>query len=125
MRLADHVDKDKVIHFYLHAALWAEGSDEVTEPVATEQAKEYASEAFEEFASVVDSEGDLTTQLLAIEPSTTIEEFVGYNLYFTTAGHGVGFWSEGYGELGIKLSDICRSMHTPYVFFDDGFMFIE
>lgn len=36
-------------------------------------------------------------------------EQIGHDYVLTTGGHGVGFWDRGLGELGDKLSDVCRA----------------
>ena len=37
----------------------------------------------------------------------TIEQ-AGHDFYFTSAGHGVGYWDRGLGDIGRALSDACQ-----------------
>lgn len=51
-------------------------------------------------------------------------EQAGMDFYFTSAGHGVGYWDRGLGELGDTLSNACRRREYN-VFPLDGYLRIE
>lgn len=45
---------------------------------------------------------------------------IGHDYYFTTAGHGVGFWDRGAGDVGDALSDACVRREWCVYSLDDG-----
>jgi hypothetical protein len=44
-------------------------------------------------------------------------ERLGADFYFTRAGHGVGYWSSGLGEIGDRLSEACRCSRREFICF--------
>jgi hypothetical protein len=42
------------------------------------------------------------------------EEQLGYDLWLTRNRHGAGFWDRGLGEIGDKLTEICRVEFNEY-----------
>lgn len=44
----------------------------------------------------------------------------GHDLWLTRAGHGCGFWDRGYGEVGDKLTEVCKAMGEQYIDVIDG-----
>lgn len=52
-------------------------------------------------------------------------EYAGHDFWMTRAGHGVGFWDRGLGELGDRLTGICEQFKNvdPYLG-DDGKVYL-
>lgn len=50
----------------------------------------------------------------------------GYDFWLTRAGHGVGFWARGLGDLGDRLTKACESAgnREPYLG-DNGLVYIS
>lgn len=46
---------------------------------------------------------------------------IGADIYFTCAGHGVGFWDRGLGQLGKVLTEMCHHNRIEvYAWIDDN-----
>lgn len=62
-------------------------------------------------------------------PNTTPWEMAGHDFWLTRAGHGVGFWDRGLGELGDRLTALCGHGTQfpnldPYLG-DDGLVYLS
>ena len=56
----------------------------------------------------------------------TAEECAGHDFWLTRAGHGVGFWDRGLGELGERLSKASRSFGECWLYVgDNGNLYTE
>ena len=62
-----------------------------------------------------ENEKDCTLFAQQYQPSQghDVWECLGHDLWLTSAGHGVGFWDRGLGELGERLTAAC-SYVRPY-----------
>ena len=49
----------------------------------------------------------------------------GHDLWLTTNGHGVGFWDRGLGDLGDKLTELCKQFPEVYMYAENGFYYLE
>lgn len=58
---------------------------------------------------------DLSAEGLAYTP-----ERAGHDFWFTSEGHGVGFWDRGLGEVGDALSKACDRRESYVYIGDDG-----
>lgn len=48
-------------------------------------------------------------------------ETAGHDFWLTSNGHGVGYWDRGLGDVGAKLTEMCKAEHPPEVYLgDDG-----
>lgn len=47
-------------------------------------------------------------------------ERAGHDLYFTSAGHGVGYWDRGLGDIGRALSDACPGYREFCAYVNDA-----
>lgn len=51
---------------------------------------------------------------------------LGHDLWLTRNGHGAGFWDRGLGELGDKLTEICKGLGGKYTYIgDDGLLYLS
>lgn len=70
---------------------------------------------------------DLNAYTAAIPCSNCTEsEHAGHDFWLTRAGHGVGFWARGLGDLGDRLTEACTvaGNREPYLG-DDGLVYIS
>lgn len=44
----------------------------------------------------------------------------GHNFWLNRCGHGAGFWDEGLGDVGERLSKACRPYGDVYLYTHDG-----
>ena len=102
-----------IAEHFLIACLWAD-SPEGTKPRPSKAAKMHAQLMAAQF---VNDAGQLLEQLREFpeywahpDCAGKIEAAIGHDLYLTIAGHGVGFWDRGLGDLGDKLSEVCRKL---------------
>lgn len=86
-----------IIHHYLHAALWTEEleSYDLKQIHATS-----VTQALADCNSFVEKADSLLDELT--------EEQIGHDFWLTRCGHGSGFWDRGLGEVGDKLTAICK-----------------
>jgi hypothetical protein len=108
---------DRVLDGYVECAEWAdtphdeEGNEEETCGLHTDAIAEMRAdvEAFLAEAETLDGFDQLTA------------EQVGHDFWLTRNGHGAGFWDRGLGELGDKLTAMCRPYGTSDLYVgDDG-----
>lgn len=77
-----------------------------------------------------DEHAALLAQAYELEASGTAytDERAGADLWFTSQGHGVGFWDRGLGDVGDELSKQCgydTSFPEQYVEADDSVIYIR
>jgi len=121
-------DIEIMARHYIIAALWAD-APEGTNPRVTREAMQVARETCTKFVTLA---GDLLAQLpesYFAHPDCGghVEAAIGHDLYFTSAGHGVGFWDRDLGELGDKLSEFCgwrKPISEPEAYFYRGWMYL-
>lgn len=117
------VELDAFTRQYLNTALWF-SSDTGDEPlhrnyevgdiaVATLQEAKRECEDFQE------AQRELLEQ--AYQTPGYDEESAGHDFWLTRNGHGTGFWDRGLGEVGDKLSEVCKPYGSVDLYVgDDG-----
>ena len=108
----------EILKGYLTAALWTnEELDEYTINQISESSIISAKEDIKNFLDKLE-EGGLLLNLNA--------ESIGHNFWLTRNGHGAGFWDKNLGELGDKVSEICKEFGEKYTYVgDDKKIYIE
>lgn len=67
---------------------------------------------------------EMAGYILNDESFSMDSDHVGYNLALTCNWQGTGFWDRGLGEVGDKLSRICRSLGSFHLYVgDDGLIY--
>lgn len=106
-------DKRKILLHYLICALWTEELDRKDIKDIAKQSVEQATKDIDAFMLKAEGlVGDMT------------EEMIGHDFWLTRNGHGAGFWDRGLGDVGIKLTEICKEFNQLNVF-DGGKVLIE
>lgn len=116
---------EKVLEHYLACALWAE-TDENGEPLddnynsddVSAKAMAASLEFIREFVCEVGAR-DIRKYL---EVQTLAQ--LGHDLWLTRNGHGAGFWDRGLGELGERLTAVCRYRDAYIYVGDDGLLYV-
>ena len=124
---ASNFDRNAVLGNAKIAALWSTSADEDADyenldAVFTEE--DITGEAEEKLVALIDLFFEKAGDLLDEYPSEA--EQLGHDIIMTTNGHGVGFWDRGLGELGTKLTEVCKQLpeYNLYVG-DDGKLYAE
>ena len=103
-----------ILKHYLICALWTEELDsrEIGEihPTNLEQAKKDVDSFVKKAGSLLDNMD---------------EEQIGHDFWLTRNGHGAGFWDRGLGEVGDKLTKICKEFKGIDVTTDEMTIYIE
>jgi hypothetical protein len=95
----------EIVKHYLHAALWTEELDSFDlEDIHANS----VAQATEDCKSFVEKAGSLLNEIN--------EEQIGHDFWLTRNGHGAGFWDRGLGEVGDKLTEICKEFKGKDVF---------
>ena len=124
------------IRGYITAALWSSVDDETPlddaekygeDKLAAETVQKMESDC-EKFINL--NQDDLREyaeqRAIPIGAEYTAEECAGHDFWLTRAGHGVGFWDRGLGELGERLSKASRSFGECWLYVsDDGKIYTE
>jgi hypothetical protein len=99
-------DINLIIHHYLHCALWTEelNSSFQLEDIHAQS----VTNALADCNKFLEKAGNLLDELT--------EEQIGHDFWLTRNGHGAGFWDRGLGEVGKKLTDICKEFKGLNVF---------
>lgn len=92
---------DHILPHYLHAAVWSSNDPDTEEPLDDK----YHADDFTK-ASVEKARGEIKrfiniVGVMQIDKAIKIEEYgrnIGYDLWFTQVGHGVGFWDGDWPE---------------------------
>jgi len=95
-------DKEKILHHYLHTALWTEELDSEFD------IEDFAPSAIASAKNDINVFVEKAGKLLDLLP----EYDIGQDIWMTRQGHGVGFWDRGLGEVGVKLTEICKEFKT-------------
>lgn len=110
---------ENILSSYVEAALWTSSDDNDETLDSTYYWEDFAPETQgamrEDVQRFIDQAGTL---LIEAELS---ESQIGHDFWLTRNGHGAGFWDRNLGEIGDKLSDICRNLGEAYLYIgDDG-----
>jgi hypothetical protein len=110
-------DINQIIHHYLHCALWTEELDSFQ--LEDIHAKS-VTQALADCNKFVEKAGSLLDNLT--------EEQIGHDFWLSRNGHGAGYWDRGLGEVGDKLTAICKEFKGMDVFapeFEGDKIYIE
>ncbi len=108
------MNKQTILTHYLFAALWTAELDSRDIDEIALASKE---NAIKDIDSFVEKAGTLLDGMN--------EEQVGHDFWLTRNGHGAGFWDRGLGEVGKKLTEICKEFKELNVFGDEPEIIIE
>ena len=121
----------------IQCAIFAD-KPEGTNPRVTKQAKQAAESIAAQFVGIIGD--DLLSDAVEAyadgycEVDKDAPECIGYDVWYTMRGHGVGFWDrdflkvDKYGEaitLGQQLTDACRKLKHVEPTFYRGWMYLE
>lgn len=101
---------------YLEAALWASMDDEGTPLDDQYSADDFSQEAIDQ--AVKDSNEFIRDNLKDLEAVGDPERH-GHNFWLTRNHHGSGFWDEGYGDIGKRLTDAAHAYGELHVYAGD------
>lgn len=126
------IDIDTMAKHYLIAAEWAD-KPENTNPKVTNQAKKSAYAICAKFAELITpfwADFESCSEYGAHPDAGSIEAAIGHDLYLTSAGHGVGFWSrdELSDELKEKIEPLVgwgKPIGEPELYFMRGWMYLD
>lgn len=109
---------------YIECALWSDTGDDGEPLDATYSACDLAPETCETMratcASFLHAAWDADLDLSPIEP-----EQIGHDFWLTRNGHGTGFWDRDLGELGDRLTELCRPYGESHLYVgDDGSLYV-
>lgn len=99
-------DKAKILHHYLHAALWTEELD--SEFDIKDFGPSTISAATKDVELFIEKAGKL---LDLIDDAQ-----IGHDFWLTRNHHGAGFWDRDLGEVGKKLTEIAQEFKEVNVF---------
>ena len=115
---------DEMTKGYLECALWSSCSDD-GRPLDDDHgiddiADEDIEQAEKDCASFMERCRD-DLEDLGLDDSQ-----IGHDFWLTRNGHGAGFWCRGLGDVGEKLTEVCKEYgeKNPYVG-DDGLIYIS
>lgn len=104
------IDFNKIVHAYLHAALWTSELD--SEYDIHEINDDSISKAVSDCKKFIEVSGDL---LNGLEDSQ-----IGHDFWLSRNGHGAGFFDRGLGDIGDKLQEFASSFGTSDVLEPEG-----
>lgn len=108
---------------YLECAAWCSVMDQEGEEMDvsgldfSDSAKAQAAAVVRDFLTdalpLVERERDEITSRLGyfLMPSS-----LGHDFWLTRNGHGAGFWDRGLGQLGTRLTELCKPYGESYVY---------
>ena len=112
---------------YLATALWSSTGDDERPLDATYSVYDFAPEAIEEAATIIER-----FRFLAGNVYQLAQEYTGYDdghfmhdLWLTQQGHGAGFWDGDYGPYGDALSRAAERLYLTPVAGGDGNLYLE
>lgn len=109
------IDLDKMVHAYLHAALWTSELDSNYD--IPEIDDDSISKAVSDCKRFIEMAGDLLNGLDAGN--------VGHDFWLSRNGFGSGFYDRNLGEIGEKLYSLSKTFNEKNVFEEDGKIFLE
>ncbi len=124
---------DKIVKGYIDAMLWSSGGE--THPQPGEESDNL--EGFETSSQLKgeawhiclnfydDNEQDCLLFVERYRSDWDLWECLGHDLWLTSAGHGVGFWDRGLGELGDRLTKACGQYKKDAYLGDDCFVYLS
>jgi len=111
---------DEFVIAYATSALWS-SSDADGEPLDKDHGvDDIAPEAMAIMVADCKAFRELAGDLLV----GLDESQCGHDFWLTRNGHGCGFWDRGLGELGDKLTKICKEFGEAYPYADEGKIYL-
>lgn len=103
---------DEFLSAYVAALLWSSPDEkgDFLDAAGNELSPEAQAACVADCRRFVSVAGDDMTHYLHLikpVPTYTASDCAGHDFWLTRAGHGVGFWDRGLGELGDRLSALC------------------
>jgi len=112
---------NEIVAGYITACLWSsvDQDDEGNETFYDEfdpssQLKGEANYLCALFYDANEADCNLFAEQYQPSQDHNVWECLGHDLWLTSAGHGVGFWDRGLGELGERLTEACQQ--KPYAY---------
>lgn len=109
------IDLNKMVHSYLHAALWTSELDSNYD--IEEIDHDSISKAVADCKKFIEMGGPLLDGLNASD--------VGHDFWLSRNGFGSGFYDRNLGEIGDKLHMLAKNFKEKNVFEEDGKIFLE
>jgi hypothetical protein len=116
----------KFFDAYIEAALWS-STDEEGRPLDDNYGpddidQESVDKAILEVNAFI---RDAKTDLVDAMDSGVSEARLGHDFWLTREGHGTGFWDEGLGELGDRLSEATEPYGSGNIYVHDGKVYFQ
>lgn len=117
---------NEVSKHYLAAAAWAECHEEG----GVEFTEKTQRIAFMHCASFIEEAGPMFDELMKRrdygwhDGVQNSEAQFGHDYWLTRNGHGAGFWDRGLGEVGDKLSELCKHKEAQF-YIENGWLHLE
>lgn len=112
---------------YLECALWSstdQSNEQGGDPLDQNyDASDFDPVALAELLKDCESFREQASALLA--ESGLSDEQAGHDFWLTRNGHGAGFWDRGLGEVGEKLTQLCKPYGSVYLYVHEGKVFAE
>lgn len=108
---------NKVVHSYLHAALWTSELD--SEYDIPDIDDDSISKAVEDCRKFTEASGDLLNNL------DLDEDQIGRDFWLSRNSFGSGFYDRNLGDIGDKLYALSKTFNEKSVFEEDGKIFLE
>jgi len=125
---ADLSNLDSIVAGYLECAEFT--MDEELQALAdvewSDNAESIAAERVAQFLAVV-GESHIAAYREQYTPSHgyDIEQCLGHDIWYTSNGHGVGFWDRGLGDLGERLTTASKAIRSHDVYAgDEGLLYL-
>lgn len=112
---------DSVIEHYVIAALWSSVDDEGNPLDDNYGSEDLAEETDEKVRKDCLAMITMAKNCDLLESYPDTEEQFGHDFWLTREGHGAGFWDRGYGNLGERLTALCKTFGSAdWYVGDDG-----
>jgi hypothetical protein len=117
-------DVEEVLGGYVECALWASTGDDSGPLDALYTAQDFAPETIAAMRADVEDFLDYCARE-GLDLSALKAAQIGHDFWLTRNGHGAGFWDRGLGELGDKLTAMCKPYGESNLYAgDDGRLYV-
>jgi len=121
LKLFENFGVYKALEGYLHCALWTAEFDENDFDDIDSLSVDNAKDDVDKFLDELKKQDLLDKLIVKMDLSS-----IGNDFWLTRNGHGVGFWDRGLGELGDKVSEVCKVFGGKDIYKgDDEKIYIE
>lgn len=115
---------DGIVKGYVDAMFWTE-----EEEVKDKNVSDLAPETVQSINTDVKNFYAKAQGLLDAAPDEYTDQYgdeqIGHDFWLTRNGHGAGFWDRGLGELGDKLTELCKQFGESNLYVgDDGKLYV-